>query len=52
MELIDSGHKVFLISDMYLSQVENENETDLSTIPLYLSSDLKMRKSDSILSCL
>jgi FMN phosphatase YigB (HAD superfamily) len=54
MELIDSGHKVFLISDMYLSQVVimkilKNADSNLCTIPLYLSSDLKMRKSDGTL---
>ena len=53
-ELINLGHKVFLISDMYLSKavimkmLENA-DSNLCTIPLYLSSELKMRKSDGTL---
>jgi FMN phosphatase YigB (HAD superfamily) len=54
MKLIDSGHKVFLISDMYLSKVvimkmlENA-DSRLCSIPLYLSSELRMRKADGSL---
>ena len=56
MKLIDSGHRVFLISDMYLSKVvvmkmlENA-DPHLCSVPLYLSSELKMRKSDGTLFC-
>lgn len=54
MELIDSGHKVFLISDMYLSKMVVMNmlanaDSRLCSIPLYLSSELKMRKADGTL---
>ena len=55
-ELIDSGHQVFLISDMYLSKVVvmkmlESADPHLCSIPLYLSSELKMRKSDGTLFC-
>ena len=54
MDLIDSGHKVFLISDMYLSktvvmEMLKNADSRLCAIPLYLSSELKMRKSDGTL---
>lgn len=54
MELIDSGQKVFLISDMYLSkavilQMLKHADSRLCTIPLYLSSELKMCKSNGAL---
>lgn len=54
MELVDSGRKVFLISDMYLSKrvvlrmLENA-DSRLCSIPLYLSSELKIRKADGTL---
>lgn len=54
MELLGSGHKVLLISDMYLSKavvikmLENA-DSRLCSIPLYLSSELKMRKADGVL---
>ncbi|WP_435449943.1 HAD family hydrolase [Variovorax sp. LT1P1] len=54
MELVDSGRKVFLISDMYLSKrvvlrmLENA-DSRLCSIPLYLSSELKVRKADGTL---
>ena len=53
-QIIDSGHNVFLISDMYLSKAVVMNmlenvDARLCSIPLYLSSELKMRKSDGTL---
>ena len=50
-KIMDSGHKVFLISDMYLSKAVimkmlESADAHLCSIPLYLSSELKMRKSD------
>ncbi|WP_420459571.1 HAD family hydrolase [Neolewinella sp.] len=54
--IIESGHKVFLISDMYLSKVVimkmlEKADPYLCSIPLYLSSELKMRKADGTLFC-
>lgn len=54
MNIVDSGHKVFLISDMYLSKevvmkMLQNADPRLCSIPLYLSSELKMRKSDGTL---
>ena len=51
MHLVDSGHQVFLISDMYLSQAVIQKmlaraDARLCSLPLYLSSELKLRKSD------
>ncbi|MCP9235264.1 hypothetical protein [Lewinella sp. JB7] len=54
MDLIASGHKVLLISDMYLSEavimkmLENA-DARLCSIPMYLSSTLRIRKSDGTL---
>lgn len=54
MDIIDSGHNVLLISDMYLSEVVimkmlKRADSRLCSLPLYLSSTLKMRKSDGTL---
>ncbi|MFZ3118466.1 MAG: hypothetical protein WA159_09120 [Variovorax sp.] len=54
MELLGSGHKVLLISDMYLSKAVvmkmlAHADPRLCSIPLYLSSELKMRKADGTL---
>ena len=54
MELLGSGHKVLLISDMYLSKAVvmkmlAHADSRLCSIPLYLSSELKMRKADGTL---
>ncbi|THH35616.1 HAD family hydrolase [Neolewinella litorea] len=51
LKIIDSGSKVYLISDMYLSKgvvtsMLKNADPRLCSIPLYLSSELKMRKSD------
>ena len=53
-ELVAYGHEVFLISDMYLSKavvtaILSKADPRLSTLPLYLSSELKLRKSDGTL---
>ena len=54
LELAASGNKVMLISDMYLRKevilkmLEAANPS-LCSIPLYLSSELKMRKADGTL---
>ena len=53
-KLVDSGHNVYLISDMYLGRetvVKMLGKADprLCSLPLFLSSDLKMRKSDGTL---
>lgn len=54
IQLIDSGHRVFLISDMYLSKMLvlkmlEKADSRLSSVPLYLSSELKLRKLDGSL---
>ena len=54
MHLAEAGHRVLLISDMYLSkdvinQMLARADGRLCTLPLYLSSELKMRKSDGTL---
>ena len=53
-KMLASGHNVLLISDMYLSKVVvmkmlKSADPHLCSIPLYLSSELKMRKSDGTL---
>ena len=52
--MIDAGNPVFLISDMYLSKAVIQKmlaraDTRLCDLPLYVSSELKMRKSDQAL---
>ncbi len=54
IELLELGNKVLLISDMYLSktiilQMLEKANPRLSSLPLYLSSELKIRKSDGTL---
>ena len=54
IDMIDSGYSVFLISDMYLSKAVvmkmlEKADARLCAIPLYLSSELKMRKADGAL---
>ncbi len=51
LDFVDAGHHVFLISDMYLSRevvtkMLAKADARLGTIPLYLSSELKLRKMD------
>lgn len=52
--LLESGHRVLLISDMYLSRAVIQKmlrraDDRLCDLPLYLSSELKQRKSDGSL---
>ncbi|CAH0999466.1 hypothetical protein LEM8419_00766 [Neolewinella maritima] len=54
VKIIESEQNVFLISDMYLSkavvmQMLENADARLTAIPLYLSSELKLRKSDGTL---
>lgn len=50
LDLVSSGCRVILISDMYLplsviKKILEKQNTILSTLPIYLSSDVKLRKS-------